>query len=75
MLIHEAVCATTPAKPCIYRKAWDYPTTAPVVAAKILPTNSLDGCVIYTAASKEPRRGWQPIAADLIADDWEVARL
>ena len=76
MFIHEAVQQRTKLKPCIARECWNYPTLLPTtVSAKILPTNSMDGCIIYTSSDKNPRRGWQPTAGDLAADDWFVTSL
>lgn len=76
MFIHEAIRQRTKLKPCIAREVWNYPTTVRVAAsAKILPTDSMDGCIIYSASDKNPRRGWQPTAGDLAADDWIVVSL
>lgn len=75
MRIHEAINDTTREKPCIRRKAWEYPTAKPEVAVKILPTNSPDCCVVLGVANKNPRKGWQPTAEDLVAEDWETVRM
>lgn len=75
MFIHEAVLATTPKNPYIKRKAWGYVTTTPHVAIKLQPTDSPDGCVLHSITEPNPRRGWQPTAGDLVADDWVVIGL
>lgn len=75
MYIHEAIRSTTRNRPYIRRSAWNYPTTSPDVAVKILPTDSPDCCLIISAIEKNPRRGWQPTTEDLIASDWETVGL
>lgn len=73
MNIHEAIMARTHEKPYITRRDWGYITVNPVaVSIKILPTNSPDGCVVESVSTEGPRRGWQPTAGDLAADDWET---
>ncbi|MEN3090756.1 MAG: MW1434 family type I TA system toxin [Staphylococcus pseudoxylosus] len=43
---------------------------------EILPTNSLYHGLLYTIADKKSyKQRWQPMAEDLIADDWEVVGL
>ncbi len=72
MFIHEAVLARSATKPFIRRRAWGYLTDRPESAVvKIQPTNTPDCCIIMSAIRKEPCRGWQPTAEDLVADDWE----
>lgn len=71
--IHEAIMARTHEKPYITRRDWGYITVNPVaVSIKILPTNSPDGCVVESVSTEGPRRGWQPTAGDLAAEDWET---
>lgn len=72
MYLHQAVEAAMEGRMCVRRRAWDYPTSKPVISVKILPTNSPDGCVILGAAHQIPRSGWQPTAEDLTAEDWEI---
>lgn len=38
---------------------------------EIEPTNSPDCCVLH-GTDRNPRRGWQPNAEDLTAEDWIV---
>ena len=68
--IHEAIMNTTRKKPFITRKAWDMDfSELPII--KLLPTDTPDCCLIVSECSAHgPRRGWEPKAADLIADDW-----
>jgi len=74
--IQEAIMTRTGEKPYITRRAWEYITTEPVAASvKILPTNSPDGCIVESVSESKPRRGWQPTAGDLVADDWEIVGL
>lgn len=76
MKIYEAIMARTDERPYIRRRSWDYITIEPVAASvKILPTNSPDGCIVESATEGKPRRGWQPTAGDLVADDWEPVGL
>ena len=73
MFIHEAIKARTPAKPYITRAAWSHQRERSLVPIpRIFPTDTPDCCVLISGASKPPCRGWQPIAEDLIADDWET---
>lgn len=73
--IVEAVKIAMETRMCIRRRCWDYPTSKPMIAVKILPTNSPDGCVLLGVAHQIPRNGWQPNAEDLVAEDWETVRL
>lgn len=76
MYIHEAIQSRSPDKPYITRESWEYITDKPVAAAvKILPTDSPDGCVVESVSRKNPCRGWQPTAGDLMADDWKTVGL
>ena len=71
MFIHEAILDRSVDKPYITRKSWFFPTVEPVSApVMVLPTDTPDCCVIMSINAKNPRRGWQPQAEDLIADDW-----
>lgn len=72
MYIHEAIMKTSDQFPCITRGSWDaFNTGKPIV--KIYPTDTPDLCVIVSDYSANgPRRGWEPGASDLTADDWEV---
>lgn len=66
MFIHEAVKEAM-VKKCYIKRAtawWGNIT-------KLLPTNTQD-CIVIYSNSKPPRRGWEPNAEDLIADDWIV---
>ena len=71
MYIHEAIKARTENSPYIRRKKWVDPLGA-IRATRIIPTSSPDGMVIDSRAVKDLRRGWQPTAEDLVADDWET---
>ena len=41
----------------------------------VFPTDTVDCCVLEleTEGKKSRRRGWEPYADDLIAEDWELA--
>lgn len=69
--IHEAIKSRTADKPFIARKKWadQFGARRHVV---LFPTYSPDGLIVYSHATKEPRRGWQPTAGDLVADDWVI---
>lgn len=74
MFIHEAISATTRQKPYITRQAWDYPVDIKLIKSfgrsiRLLPTNSPDGVVVYSATGGVKPR-WQPTMDDLVADDW-----
>ena len=73
MYIHEAIKARTLDKPFIARRSWqeEYGCYA-WNGTKILPTSTPDLCMLLTGYGKNPCRGWQPAAEDLLADDWEV---
>ncbi len=51
---------------------------SPWNCVQIKPTNTSDGCIVKPRKELKhrdgvlPRRGWQPSADDLIADDWIV---
>lgn len=70
MNIQEATSSRTNDKPYIARNAWC--NTYRGADLKLFPTNTPDCCVITSLAARGPRRGWQPTAEDLIADDWFV---
>ncbi len=76
MHIHEAIKARTEDQPFIVRTSWlnDFGRYEKWVP-KILPTNSVLCCVAYATLgekAKDPCRGWQPSARDLVADYWEI---
>lgn len=66
MLIHEAIKLGQETGKRIRRKSW------PSILS-IEPTDSPYKLCIAYAVNKAPRRGWQPTAQDLIADDWEIS--
>lgn len=67
MFVHEAVKEAME-KNCYMKreKAWWANLT------KLMPTNTGD-CIVIHQQSKPPRRGWEPNAEDLTADDWVLA--
>lgn len=67
MHIQEAVKSAAESGQCVTRKAW-----GGAYRFRVEPTNTPDCCVAHSGAMKSPRRGWQPKAEDLIADDWLV---
>ncbi len=69
MYIHEAINARTVEMPFITREKWQdiYGRWA---SPKIMATSSPDGMQVFTRSMKDPRRGWQPLAEDLTANDW-----
>lgn len=73
MNIQEAIAATSKIKPFITRRAWRGVVTneSHKTAIKVQPTDTPDGCIIESAATKSLRPGWQPRAEDLMANDWE----
>lgn len=72
MLIQEAIKARTADKPFITRQQWvEDMAPYPHKAVKILPTNSPDCCIATVCSERNPCRGWQPTAEDLVAEDWE----
>ena len=75
MYIHEAIMATNIKYPCIARETWARLSLTPCGGIKIQPTNSPDGCILISDARGGLLHGWQPTAADLIADDWKVVTL
>lgn len=77
MYIHEAIKATSERKPFITRRAWKGIVTAEAhrTAIKIQPTDTPDGCIVESAATKHIRPGWMPRAEDLMADDWDAVSL
>ena len=75
MFIHEAIAARSKACPYIQRASWRwYPTENIHGRFCILPTDTPDGCVIISPSRKDRCPGWQPTAADLTANDWEVTK-
>lgn len=71
MYIHEAIKARTADEPFITRKKW-LDLFGARRGVKLFPTYSPDGLILYSHAAKEPCRGWQPNAGDLVADDWVI---
>ena len=69
MYIHEAITARDREHPYITREKW-LDTFGHWIHPKVLPTDSPDGVVYESRTQKEPRRGWQPSAEDLVAKDW-----
>lgn len=65
MNIQEATKKALKTGVTIRRAGW------PTIHISIKPTNTPDCCLCYRD-KKNPRRGWQPVAEDLIADDWIV---
>lgn len=74
MNIIEAIKAADRNTPFITREKWQHMTPRAYGAPKLLPTNSVDGMVVYSDAlgKANPRRGWEPMAEDLIAEDWGI---
>ncbi len=67
MNIQEAVKEGMEQKKMIKRKSWKSPE-------RLIPTNDPYNLMVgYTGSKKTlPFRGWQPMADDLMANDWEV---
>lgn len=65
MNIQEATKKSLETGSMIKRKGWESEQTS------IIPTNTPDGCICFCNL-KSPRKGWQPLAEDLISDDWVV---
>lgn len=73
MTIAEAMAARTLDKPYVTRERWSYITEHYCgYSYKLLPTDSPDGCISISGASKPSQiiRRWAPRAEDLTADDW-----
>lgn len=73
MNIRDAILARTEDKPFITREKWKGQMAGAIAEhkmPKILPTDSVDCCVITSFSSREPCRGWQPTQDDLLAEDW-----
>lgn len=71
MNIQEAIKSRTVEKPFITREKWHGEfSTWRAADIKIQPTDSPDCCIIESKAHRSPYRGWQPMAEDLLADDW-----
>lgn len=62
MKISEAIRMAVEKSTCITRKGKEY---------KIKPTNTYDGCVIYSK-TRRIATSWTPKQEDLLAEDWEV---
>ena len=65
MNIKSAVQEATIRQCCIARRAWGN-----AYRFRVEPTDTPDLCVCHSQAMKNPVRGWQPSAGDLMADDW-----
>lgn len=67
MNIQEAVKKGIEQKKMITRESWGHPEW-------IIPTNNFYNRMVGYTDTKEqlPLRGWQPMADDLMADDWYV---
>lgn len=73
MNIHEAMKARTEQRPFLTRGAWGgLILNEPHSQVHIQPTNTPDCCIVFSPIQKSPRRGWEPAAEDLLAEDWEV---
>lgn len=71
MDIRTAVLTRTADKPFITRQSWVEEMGGYChQVAKIMPTNSVDCCIITAFSARTPCRGWQPTAGDLVAEDW-----
>lgn len=77
MYIHEAIKKAMKSGSALRRKTGEEFTLWSQVA--ILPTNTTDCCYIVTTVIEEghrkcvhPGRRWNPLAEDLLADDWEL---
>lgn len=70
MRIDEAAKLALDRKCCMARRSWmsEY-------RPRIEPTDTPDCCIFHSRATQNPRRGWQPAAEDLIADDWYLLGL
>lgn len=67
MNIQKAVKEGMKQKKMIKRKSWKSPE-------RLIPTNDPYNLIVGYTGSKTrlPYRGWQPMANDLIADDWYI---
>lgn len=74
MNIIGAIESTDRSTPFITRQKWQHITLRAYGAPKLLPTDSMDGMIVYSDANgkENPRRGWEPTAEDLIAEDWGI---
>lgn len=73
MYIQEAVKEAMETGKTIYREIW---VTNSFIFS-IEPTNTPDCCLAHSSLvsceqRQRPARGWQPTAADLMANDWYV---
>lgn len=69
MFIHEAVKIALEKDKSIARESEPWSGRF-----KIKPTDTPD-CCLAAIDNKPPRRGWQPKAEDLLADDWTIVWL
>lgn len=67
MFIHEAVLMSLQNGKYIYR------TSKKGIPHKILPTNTLDCCLIIPEKNSSLGKKWNPKAEDLMANDWEIS--
>lgn len=77
MNIYDAIKARTADKPFITRRSWteEYGPWA-IYGIRILPTNTPSGCMMQSrlrGTEKTPASRWQPVAGDLVAEDWEIS--
>ena len=68
MNIREAVLLAMKEGKYIYRKS----EKDEGYSVNILPTNTIDCCLMLSNHTNEVGKRWNPNANDLIADDWEV---
>lgn len=76
MDIRSAILDRTADKPFITRQSWVDQMAGAIAlhkVPKILPTDSVDCCVLTAFSERNPCRGWQPTAGDLVAEDWITA--
>lgn len=70
MTIIKALQATTPAMPCIARRAWFFPgSTATDESWRVYPMNGTP-CRVKKTGRYHWDRPWSPTAEELLADDW-----
>lgn len=74
MYIHEAIKARNAEHPYVMREKWS-DTFGLWNYVRLIPSDSPDGMIVTSRAMKDPRRGWQPTAEDLTADDWIIEAL
>lgn len=73
MNIQQAAREAVAERKHMTRSAWVHIMSKPCSAAfKLLPTNTPDCCIAVSVYESSPRKGWQPSAEDLMAEDWVV---